>query len=94
LLERIMQFPDDGAIHPFRAGDAIRRSCNDIDPHVLHLHRHVRKGLGAGRHVRDLARIDRKSEFGRLDKALDAAAVNTWTVVSMKTDWKRIFAFA
>jgi hypothetical protein len=36
---------------------------------------------------------DRKSEFGRLDKALDAAAINKWTVVSMKTDWKRIFAF-
>jgi hypothetical protein len=36
---------------------------------------------------------DRDSHFGRLDKALDAAAVNKWTVVSMKTDWKRIFAF-
>ena len=36
---------------------------------------------------------DRKSEFGRLDKALDAAAINKWTVVSMKTDWKRIFAY-
>ncbi len=36
---------------------------------------------------------DRKSEFGRLDKALDAAAINKWTVISMKTDWKRIFSF-
>jgi phosphoserine phosphatase len=34
---------------------------------------------------------DRDTEFGRLDKALDAAAVNQWTVVDMKTDWKRIF---
>ena len=34
---------------------------------------------------------DRKSHFGKLDKALDAAAVNKWTVVSMKTDWKKIF---
>jgi hypothetical protein len=42
--------------------------------------------------VREYA-YDRKSEFGRLDKALDAAAINNWTVVSMKTDWKRIFAF-
>jgi len=25
--------------------------------------------------------------------ALDAAAVNKWTVVNMKNDWKRIFAF-
>jgi len=36
---------------------------------------------------------DRQSHFGRLDKALDAAAVNRWTVVDMKKDWKRIFAF-
>jgi hypothetical protein len=36
---------------------------------------------------------DRHSHFGRLDKALDAAAVNRWTVVDMKRDWKRIFAF-
>jgi haloacid dehalogenase-like hydrolase len=37
---------------------------------------------------------DRKSHFGKLDKALDAAALNDWTVVSMKNDWKRIFKFA
>jgi len=36
---------------------------------------------------------DRHSHFGRLDVALDAAAVNNWTVVNMKNDWKRIFAF-
>ncbi|MGO4622825.1 HAD family hydrolase [Ensifer sp. 2YAB10] len=34
---------------------------------------------------------DRDTEFGRLDKALDAAAVNEWTVVDMKADWKQIF---
>jgi hypothetical protein len=34
---------------------------------------------------------DRNTEFGRLDKALDAAAVNQWTVVDMKADWKQIF---
>jgi haloacid dehalogenase-like hydrolase len=34
---------------------------------------------------------DRKSTFGKLDKALDAAAVNQWTVVDMKRDWKVIF---
>ena len=34
---------------------------------------------------------DRESAFGRLDKALDAAAINQWTVVDMKADWKRIF---
>jgi haloacid dehalogenase-like hydrolase len=37
---------------------------------------------------------DRKSHFGKLDKALDAAALNNWTVVSMKNDWTRIFKFA
>jgi hypothetical protein len=36
---------------------------------------------------------DRQSHFGKLDLALDAAAVNRWTVVDMKNDWKRIFAF-
>ncbi|RWP41185.1 MAG: haloacid dehalogenase-like hydrolase [Mesorhizobium sp.] len=34
---------------------------------------------------------DRDTDFGRLDLALDAAAINHWTVVSMKTDWKQIF---
>ena len=36
---------------------------------------------------------DRNSPFGHLDKALDAAVLNKWTVVDMKNDWKRIFAF-
>jgi hypothetical protein len=36
---------------------------------------------------------DRQSHFGRLDVALDAAAVNKWTVVDMKKDWKDIFPF-
>jgi phosphoserine phosphatase len=36
---------------------------------------------------------DRHSHFGRLDTALDAAAVNRWTVIDMKKDWKVIFPF-
>jgi len=36
---------------------------------------------------------DRHSHFGKLDVALDAAAVNRWAVVDMKNDWKRIFPF-
>lgn len=36
---------------------------------------------------------DRDSHFGKLDKALDAAAVNKWAVVDMKKDWKKVFAF-
>jgi hypothetical protein len=34
---------------------------------------------------------DRHAHFGRLDAALDAAAVDRWTVVDMKADWNRIF---
>jgi hypothetical protein len=37
---------------------------------------------------------DRKSHVGKLDLALDAAAVNKWTLADMKKDWKRVFAFA
>ncbi|HEY6633952.1 MAG TPA: HAD family hydrolase [Rhizobiaceae bacterium] len=51
-------------------------------------------GFGLIVHHTDAAReyaYDRKSEFGRLDLALDAAAINNWTVVDMKADWRRIF---
>lgn len=34
---------------------------------------------------------DRDSHVGRLDKALIAAEKQDWTVVDMKTDWKRIY---
>ena len=36
---------------------------------------------------------DRKSFVGRLDKALDEAVAKGWTVVDMKKDWKKVFAF-
>jgi phosphoserine phosphatase len=36
---------------------------------------------------------DRQSHIGKLDKALDEALAKGWTVVDMKRDWKRIFAF-
>ncbi len=35
---------------------------------------------------------DRKSPFGRLDKALDEAKVKGWTLIDMKNDWKIIYA--
>jgi phosphoglycolate phosphatase-like HAD superfamily hydrolase len=35
---------------------------------------------------------DRESSVGKLDKGLDAAKANGWTVVSMKKDWKSVFA--
>ncbi|MEC5398049.1 HAD family hydrolase [Uliginosibacterium sp. H1] len=34
---------------------------------------------------------DRTSHIGKLDKALDQANADGWTVVSMKRDWKRIY---
>jgi phosphoglycolate phosphatase-like HAD superfamily hydrolase len=52
--------------------------------------------LGLIVHHTDAAReyaYDRKSHFGKLVKGLDAAKVNGWTLVSMKDDWKKIFAF-
>jgi hypothetical protein len=36
---------------------------------------------------------DRKSPIGRLDKALDKALTEGWTVVDMKNDWKVIYPF-
>jgi phosphoserine phosphatase len=34
---------------------------------------------------------DRKSHFGKLDKALDLAPANGWITVSMKDDWAQVF---
>jgi len=36
---------------------------------------------------------DRKSSSGKLDRALDEAPKSGWTVVSMKSDWSRVFGF-
>lgn len=36
---------------------------------------------------------DRESHIGRLDQALDEGRAKGWTIVDMKRDWKRIFAF-
>ncbi|MCC7283302.1 MAG: haloacid dehalogenase-like hydrolase [Acetobacteraceae bacterium] len=35
---------------------------------------------------------DRHTQFGRLDKALDEAPARSWSEISMKEDWARIFA--
>jgi phosphoglycolate phosphatase-like HAD superfamily hydrolase len=57
---------------------------------------------GAGRRLMLLVRhddgerefaYDSQSRIGRLDKALDEARAKNWIVVSMKSDWKKIFAF-
>jgi phosphoserine phosphatase len=47
-------------------------------------------------HHTDAARewaYDRRSHIGRLDKALTEAGSRGWTVVDMKRDWTRVFAF-
>lgn len=36
---------------------------------------------------------DRDSHIGRLDKALDAAKANNWTVVDMAKEWKVVYPF-
>jgi phosphoglycolate phosphatase-like HAD superfamily hydrolase len=47
-------------------------------------------------HHDDAAReyaYDRADHLAKLDQGLDEAAAKGWTVVSMKNDWKQIFAF-
>ena len=54
------------------------------------------KGFGMIVHHTDAEReyaYDRQSEFGKLDKAWTEAESRGWTVVDMKNDWKRIYAF-
>ena len=50
--------------------------------------------LGVVVHHTDAEReyaYDRQSKVGHLDKALEAATVDRWTVIDMKRDWKTIF---
>lgn len=47
-------------------------------------------------HHTDAARewaYDRQSKIGRLDKALDEARSQGWTIVDMASDWARVFPF-
>ena len=53
-----------------------------------------KRRLGLVVHHTDAEReyaYDRQSKVGHLDKALEAATVDRWTVVDMKRDWKTIF---
>ena len=85
--QRVHRPPPHRGVRQFRT--ATSRCCNG---------RHLAGGVSLGLivHHTDAVReyaYDRDTSFGRLDKALDAAAINKWTVVDMKHDWKRIFAF-
>jgi phosphoserine phosphatase len=98
-----VNFIDDKAGKPIGINEAIGRrpiaafGNSDGDLQMLQwttLSGGVR--LGVIVHHTDAEReyaYDRQSHFGRLDVALDAAAVNKWTVVDMKKDWKVIFPF-
>jgi len=98
-----VNFIDDGAGKPVGINEYIGRrpiaafGNSDGDLEMLQwttMTGGVRLGLIV--HHTDAEReyaYDRNTPFGRLDKALDAAALNKWTVVDMKRDWKVIFPF-
>lgn len=98
-----VNFIDDGAGKPVGINEFIGRrptaafGNSDGDLEMLQwttMSGGVRLGLIV--HHTDAVReyaYDRDTSFGRLDKALDAAAPNKWVVADMKTDWKRIFSF-
>jgi hypothetical protein len=98
-----MNFVDDGPGKPVGINEYIGRSpiaaFGNSDGDLEMLQWTTMAGgarLGLIVHHTDAEReyaYDRDTSIGRLDKALDAAALNKWIVVDMKNDWKRIFAF-
>jgi hypothetical protein len=96
-----VNFVDDGAGKPVGINDILApRRCDGRSPHATghrrrlqHFEIAVGIAEGGDRAAADVFAYDRNTPFGRLDKAMDAAALNKWTVVDMKNDWKRIFAF-
>jgi hypothetical protein len=98
-----INFVDDGAGRPPGIHERIRArpiaafGNSDGDFEMLQwTTMGVKLRLGVLVHHTDAEReygYDRDAGFGRLDKALDAAAENKWAVVDMKSDWKVIFPF-
>ncbi len=98
-----VNFIDDGAGKPVGINEFIGRrpiaTFGNSDGDLEMLQWTTMSGgarLGLLVHHTDAEReyaYDRNTPFGRLDKALDAAALNKWVVADMKNDWKRIFAF-
>ena len=95
-----MNFIDDGAGKPVGINEYIGRrpiaafGNSDGDLEMLQWTTMGGARLGLIVHHTDAGReyaYDRDTSFGRLDKALAAAALNKWTVVDMKSDWKVIF---
>jgi hypothetical protein len=98
-----LNFVDDGAGKPVGINEYIGRrpiaAFGNSDGDLAMLQWTTMSGgarLGLIVHHTDAEReyaYDRDTPFGRLDKALAAAALNKWTVVDMKSDWKRVFSF-
>ncbi len=98
-----VNFVDDGAGKPVGINEHVGRrpvaAFGNSDGDLEMLQWATKSGgrrFGLIVHHTDEAReyaYDRRSEFGRLDKALDAASLNQWTIVNMKDDWKRVFKF-
>lgn len=96
-----VDFVDDGPGKPVGINDMIGRrpiaafGNSDGDLEMLQWTTEAgKRRLGVLVHHTDAEReyaYDRQSTIGRLDKALDAAAVDRWTVVDMKQDWKTVF---
>jgi hypothetical protein len=98
-----INFVDGGAGRPPAIHDRVRQrpiaafGNSDGDIEMLQWTTMLRKPrLGVLVHHTDAEReyaYDRRAGFGRLDKALDAAAENSWAIVDIKSDWKVIFPF-
>jgi hypothetical protein len=98
-----VNFVDDGAGKPVGINEFIGRrpiaAFGNSDGDLQMLQWTTMSGgarLGLLVHHTDAEReyaYDRNTPFGRLDKALDVAALNKWIVVDMRNDWKRIFSF-
>ncbi|MEA1832536.1 HAD family hydrolase [Methylobacterium durans] len=98
-----VNFIDDGAGKPVGIEEHIGRrpvaafGNSDGDLRMLQWTTEASgRRLGVVVHHTDAAReyaYDRQSKVGRLDKALEAAATDRWTVIDMKRDWKTVFPF-
>jgi hypothetical protein len=103
MKEAKVEFIDDGPGKPVGINRFIGRrpifafGNSDGDQQML---QYTAGGSGARFlgivHHTDAAReyaYDRQSHIGKLDKALDEGTKRGWTIVDMKRDWKKIFAF-
>jgi phosphoglycolate phosphatase-like HAD superfamily hydrolase len=96
-----VEFVDDGPGKPVGIDQEIGRrpvaafGNSDGDLEMLQWTTEAgKRRLGFVVHHTDAEReyaYDRQSKVGHLDKALDAATVDRWTVVDMTRDWKTIF---